>query len=65
MLDEIQECYRKGPCLTAAWEERTVHVPDLERDDRFPNYRRDAQDSNVPLIEIATDLTRKATSPAI
>lgn len=42
VLDEIQERYREGPCLTAAWEERTVHVPDLERDDRFPNYRRDA-----------------------
>ena len=40
--DEIQERYREGPCLTAAWEERTVHVPDLARDERFPNYRRDA-----------------------
>jgi GAF domain-containing protein len=42
VLDEIQERYREGPCLTAAWEERTVHVPDLARDERFPNYRRDA-----------------------
>jgi len=42
VLDEVQERHREGPCLTAAWEERTVHVPDLENDDRFPRYRRDA-----------------------
>jgi GAF domain-containing protein len=42
MLDEIQQRHREGPCLTAAWEEKTVHVADLEIDDRFPLYRRDA-----------------------
>ncbi|TFV56024.1 ANTAR domain-containing protein [Mycobacterium sp. PS03-16] len=42
LLDEIQQLHREGPCLTAAWEQRTVHVPDLEHEDRFPNYRRDA-----------------------
>ena len=42
VLDEIQQRHREGPCLTAAWEEKTVHVPDLEHDDRFPLYRRDA-----------------------
>ncbi|KUI31267.1 response regulator receiver protein [Mycobacterium sp. IS-1742] len=42
VLDEIQERHREGPCLTAAWDERIVHVRDLERDDRFPRYRRDA-----------------------
>lgn len=42
LLDKIQQRYLEGPCLTAAWEERTIHVTDLERDDRFPNYRRDA-----------------------
>ena len=41
LLDEIQQRHREGPCLTAAWEERTVHVADLEIDDRFPLYRRD------------------------
>src|SRR5689334_8640060 len=25
LLDEIQQRHREGPCLTAAWEERTVH----------------------------------------
>ncbi|GAC1403285.1 MAG: GAF and ANTAR domain-containing protein [Mycobacterium sp.] len=42
MLDEIQQRHREGPCLTAAWEEKTVYVADLESDDRFPLYRRDA-----------------------
>lgn len=42
LLDEIQQRHREGPCLTAAWEEKTVHVADLETDDRFPLYRRDS-----------------------
>jgi GAF domain-containing protein len=42
LLDEIQQLHREGPCLTAAWEEKTIHVADLEADDRFPLYRRDA-----------------------
>jgi transcriptional regulator with GAF, ATPase, and Fis domain len=41
LLDEIQERHGEGPCLTAAWEERMVHVADLETDERFPLYRRD------------------------
>ncbi|KKE98967.1 response regulator receiver protein [Mycolicibacterium obuense] len=42
LLDKIQQRYHEGPCLTAAWDEQTVHVPDLETDTRFPNYRQDA-----------------------
>jgi hypothetical protein len=42
LLDKIQQRHLEGPCLSAAWEETTVHVRDLEIDDRFPNYRRDA-----------------------
>jgi GAF domain-containing protein len=42
LLDEIQQRHREGPCLTAAWEEKTIHIADLETDDRFPLYRRDA-----------------------
>jgi GAF domain-containing protein len=41
LLDEIQQRHREGPCLTAAWEEKTIHVANLESDDRFPLYRRD------------------------
>ena len=42
LLDEIQQRHREGPCLTSAWEEKTIHVADLEADDRFPLYRQDA-----------------------
>lgn len=42
LLDKIQQRHLEGPCLTAAWEETTVHVRDLETEERFPNYRRDA-----------------------
>ncbi|RAV13118.1 hypothetical protein DQP55_10370 [Mycolicibacterium sp. GF69] len=42
LLDKIQQRYQEGPCLTAAWEKNIVYVADLETDDRFPCYRRDA-----------------------
>jgi GAF domain-containing protein len=42
LLDKIQQRHREGPCLTAAWEEKTIHVADLENDDRFPLYGADA-----------------------
>ena len=42
LLDKIQQRHLQGPCLTAAWEEKTVHVPDMEAEERFPDYRRDA-----------------------
>jgi GAF domain-containing protein len=41
LLDEIQQRHREGPCLTAAWEEKTIHVADLATDERFPLYARD------------------------
>jgi hypothetical protein len=41
LLDKIQERHREGPCLTAAWEEKTIHVPDLETEQRFPLYAQD------------------------
>ncbi|MGV0851554.1 GAF and ANTAR domain-containing protein [Mycolicibacterium phlei] len=42
LLDKIQQRHQQGPCLTAAWDEKVVHVADLEADDRFPLYRQDA-----------------------
>jgi GAF domain-containing protein len=42
LLDKIQQRRREGPCLTAAWDGGIVHVEDLESEDRFPHYRRDA-----------------------
>jgi GAF domain-containing protein len=42
LLDKIQQRHGEGPCLTAAWEGKVVYVADLNTDDRFPSYRRDA-----------------------
>lgn len=42
LLDKVQQRHQEGPCLTAAWEDKIIHVADLEADDRFPLYRRDA-----------------------
>lgn len=42
LLDKIQQRHREGPCLESAWEEKTIHVPDLETDLRWPAYRREA-----------------------
>lgn len=41
ILDEIQQRHQEGPCLTSAWDEKTILVNDLEHDDRFPLYRGD------------------------
>jgi GAF domain-containing protein len=41
LLDKIQQRHRQGPCLESAWEEKTIHVPDLEHDERWPLYRND------------------------
>jgi GAF domain-containing protein len=42
LLDDIQQRHQEGPCLTSAWEMKTIHIPDLESDHRWPRYRRDA-----------------------
>jgi transcriptional regulator with GAF, ATPase, and Fis domain len=42
LLDEIQQRHGEGPCLTAAWDERTVYLANMETDLRFPLYARDA-----------------------
>ena len=42
LLDKIQQRHREGPCLESAWEEKTIHAPDLQTDKRWPRYRRDA-----------------------
>ncbi len=37
--DKLQEQYGEGPCLSAAWNHRTVHVADLAGDAPWPSYR--------------------------
>jgi GAF domain-containing protein len=38
-MDEVQYNFDDGPCLRAARERHTVHVPDFEQEDRFAAYR--------------------------
>jgi hypothetical protein len=42
LLDEIQERHQEGPCVSAAWRQNTEHIDDLETEERWPHYRRDA-----------------------
>jgi hypothetical protein len=42
MLDEIQSRYQQGPCLTAAAQQHSVRIDDLDADDRWPLYRQAA-----------------------
>ncbi|WP_269044546.1 GAF and ANTAR domain-containing protein [Paenarthrobacter sp. Z7-10] len=37
-MDEIQYNFGDGPCLTASREQLTISVPDLRREDRWPDY---------------------------
>jgi GAF domain-containing protein len=42
ILDSIQQRHQQGPCLTSAWERKTIHIADLENDFRWPAYQRAA-----------------------
>ncbi|MCZ2402221.1 GAF and ANTAR domain-containing protein [Paenarthrobacter sp. Z7-10] len=37
-MDEIQYSFGDGPCMTASREQITIHVPDLELNQRWPEY---------------------------
>lgn len=41
-LDEIQRRHGEGPCLSSAWQNKTIHVENLETDSRWPRFRADA-----------------------
>ena len=40
VLDAIQDQYREGPCLEAAWQHHVMHIDDLNVDERWPRYQR-------------------------
>lgn len=42
VLDAIQNRYGEGPCVEAAWRHHVMHVEDLNVEQRWPRYRRDA-----------------------
>ncbi|KSU78647.1 GAF domain-containing protein [Pseudarthrobacter enclensis] len=37
-MDEFQYTFQDGPCLSALRQDTTIHVPDLRREDRWPEY---------------------------
>jgi len=37
-MDELQTELRDGPCLTAIWEQETVHIPDMAAESRWPRF---------------------------
>ena len=37
-VDRLQERFGEGPCLDAIRQQRTVRVPDVGREDRWPNF---------------------------
>lgn len=37
-LDELQERTGEGPCMSAAYEEQTVNVPDMRAETRWPGF---------------------------
>lgn len=40
VMDEVQYGFDDGPCLRAAREGYTVHIPDFLAEERFPEYRQ-------------------------
>jgi GAF domain-containing protein len=40
VLDAIQDEYKEGPCLEAAWQHHIMHVVDLNVDQRWPRYQQ-------------------------
>jgi hypothetical protein len=42
LLDRLQAQHQEGPCLSAAWADHVVHVPDLTTERRWPTYAAEA-----------------------
>jgi GAF domain-containing protein len=60
-LDQAQYAVDDGPCLTAARQQRLIHIDDIGHDDRWPRFRHSAQRHDiaaslaVPLLMAETD----------
>ncbi len=50
LLDELQYQFKEGPCLTCCKEQVLVHIPDLERDNTWPEYNQVARQQGVRSI---------------
>lgn len=46
-VDELQSATGQGPCIDAAYEERIVRVPDMSREERWPDFAQGAYDAGA------------------
>jgi hypothetical protein len=49
-LDELQNAFDDGPCLTALWRHEIVVVQDVSRETRWPDYVGTARDQGIGFI---------------
>ena len=47
VVDEIQSTTGQGPCLDAVYEQRTVRVPDMASEQRWPDFARRAAEAGA------------------
>ncbi len=40
LLDDIQQRFQEGPCLSAAWEQHMIRIKDMADEERWPAYCR-------------------------
>ncbi len=50
LLDEIQQRHDQGPCLSAAWEHHVIRIDDMELENRWPVYCREARETPIRSI---------------
>ncbi|YCH06588.1 ANTAR domain-containing protein [Arthrobacter sp. alpha11c] len=63
-LDEIQNSFDDGPCLTALRTRTITHVPDVHTEQRWPEYMRVAAATNVGSI-LALPMELNSTAEAV
>ncbi|MDR6688732.1 GAF domain-containing protein [Arthrobacter sp. 1088] len=63
-LDEIQNSFGDGPCLSALRTRTISHVPNVYEEDRWPEYMRAAAASNVGSI-LAFPMELNSTAEAV
>ncbi|MEV7606926.1 GAF and ANTAR domain-containing protein [Paenarthrobacter sp. NPDC089322] len=65
-LDELQYQFADGPCLTAAREGTLVHIPDLGRDNTWPEYNEVATKQGIrSVLAVPFPLTDNAAKAGL
>ncbi|MBX7446093.1 MULTISPECIES: GAF and ANTAR domain-containing protein [unclassified Arthrobacter] len=64
-MDELQNTFREGPCLTAMGEMRSVLVPDTAQEHRWPGYVAAAAEQGIRSILSVPLLVDDATRAAL